>query len=162
MEKKNIYDAIIIGGGASGLMCAITAKEHDRSKKIAIIEKNDRLGKKLMSTGNGRCNLTNHCISPDKYVGSFKKQSKKIFERFSGDEMANIFKNFGLLSFYDNEGRYYPISKHAASVLDVLRLQVETLGIDVFTKQNVNSIKKVSNGFKISSDDSEKKVRFHM
>ena len=73
MEKKNIYDAIIIGGGASGLMCAITAKKHDRSKKIAIIEKNDRLGKKLMSTGNGRCNLTNHCISPDKYVGSFKK-----------------------------------------------------------------------------------------
>lgn len=70
--------------------------------------------------------------------------------------MANIFKNLGLLSFYDNEGRYYPISKHAASVLDVLRLQVETLGIDVFTKQNVNSIKKVSNGFKISSDDSEK------
>lgn len=56
--------------------------------------------------------------------------------------MANIFKNLGLLSFYDNEGRYYPISKHAASVLDVLRLQVETLGIDVFTKQNVNSIKK--------------------
>lgn len=70
--------------------------------------------------------------------------------------MANIFKNLGLLSFYDNEGRYYPISKHAASVLDVLRLQVEILGIDVFTKQNVNSIKKVSNGFKISSDDSEK------
>ena len=160
MEKKNIYDAIIIGGGASGLMCAITAKKHDRSKKIAIIEKNDRLGKKLMSTGNGRCNLTNHCISPDKYVGSFKKQSKKIFERFSGDEMANIFKNFGLLSFYDNEGRYYPISKHAASVLDVLRLQVQTLGIDVFTKQNVNSIKQVSNGFKISSDDSEEKYDF--
>lgn len=74
--------------------------------------------------------------------------------------MANIFKNLGLLSFYDNEGRYYPISKHAASVLDVLRLQVETLGIDVFTKQNVNSIKKVSNGFKISSDDSEKKYDF--
>lgn len=70
--------------------------------------------------------------------------------------MANIFKNLGLLSFYDNEGRYYPISKHAASVLDILCLQVETLGIDVFTKQNVNSIKKVSNGFKISSDDSEK------
>ena len=99
MEKKNIYDAIIIGGGASGLMCAITAKKHDRSKKIAIIEKNDRLGKKLMSTGNGRCNLTNHCISPDKYVGSFKKQSKKIFERFSGDKMANIFK---ILPYYND------------------------------------------------------------
>ena len=50
MEKKNIYDAIIIGGGASGLMCAITAKKHDRSKKIAIIEKNDRLGKKIFIT----------------------------------------------------------------------------------------------------------------
>lgn len=114
-----------------------------------------------MSTGNGRCNLTNHCISPDKYVGSFKKQSKKIFERFSGDEMANIFKNLGLLSFYDNEGRYYPISKHAASVLDVLRLQVETLGIDVFTKQNVNSIKKFQTVLKFRLMTA-KKVRFHM
>ena len=160
MEKKNIYDAIIIGGGASGLMCAITAKKHDRSKKIAIIEKNDRLGKKLMSTGNGRCNLTNHCISPDKYVGSFKKQSEKIFERFSGDDMADIFKIFGLLSFYDGDGRYYPISKHAASVLDVLRLQVETLRIDVFTGQNIHSVKKIPNAFKISSDDSEKKYDF--
>ena len=160
MEKKNIYDAIIIGGGASGLMCAITAKRRDRSKKIAIIEKNDRLGKKLMSTGNGRCNLTNHYISADKYVGSFKKQSEKIFERFSGDDMADIFKIFGLLSFYDGDGRYYPISKHAASVLDVLRLQVETLGIDVFTGQNIHSVKKIPNAFKISSDDSEKKYDF--
>ena len=68
--------------------------------------------------------------------------------------MVNIFKDLVILSFLDNEGRYYRISNHAASVLDVLRLQVETLGIDVFTKQNVNSIKKVTNGFKISSDDS--------
>lgn len=160
MEKKNKYDAIIIGGGASGLMCAITAKKLDRSKKIAIIEKNDRLGKKLMSTGNGRCNLTNHHISSDKYVGSFKNQSKKIFERFSGDYMADVFKSFGLLSFYDSEGRYYPISKHAASVLDVLRLQVKTLGIDVFTDQNVHSVKKISNCFRITSDNSEKKYDF--
>lgn len=114
-----------------------------------------------MSTGNGRCNLTNHCISPDKYVGSFKKQSKKVFEKFSGDEMANIFKNLGLLSFYDNEGRYYPISKHAASVLDVLRLRVETLGIDVFTEQNVNSIKKFQTVLKFRLMTA-KKVRFHM
>lgn len=80
MEKKNIYDAIVIGGGASGLMCAITAKRRDRSKKIAIIEKNDRLGKKLMSTGNGRCNLTNHYISADKYVGSFKNRAKRFLK----------------------------------------------------------------------------------
>lgn len=160
MDKKNIYDAIIIGGGASGLMCAITAKRRNRSRKIAIIEKNDRIGKKLMSTGNGRCNLTNHYISADKYVGSFKRQSEKIFERFSGDKMADIFKTFGLLSFYDSEGRYYPISKHAASVLDVLRLQVQTLGIDVFTGQNVHSVKKVSNTFRISSDNGEKKYDF--
>lgn len=103
--------------------------------------KNDRLGKKLMSTGNGRCNLTNHCISPDKYVGSFKSRVKK-FLKDSAVMRWRIFLKLGSFKFYDNEGRYYPISKHAASVLDVLRLQVETLGIDVFTKHNVNSIKK--------------------
>lgn len=160
MNENKTYDAIIIGGGAAGLMCAIEAKTKNKSCRVAIIEKNDRVGKKLMSTGNGRCNLTNRYINADKYTGSFKKQSKTIFERFSGEKIADVFKSMGLVTFFDNEGRYYPISKHAASVLDVLRFRCEALGTDVFLSQNIHSVKKCGNKFKITSSDDENNFNF--
>ena len=73
---SNYKDIIIIGGGASGLVCAIEAAKHN--KNILIIEKQNRLGRKLMSTGNGRCNLTNQNINQDKYHGTFKKYLSDI------------------------------------------------------------------------------------
>ena len=66
---KMQFDAVIIGGGASGLMCAVAAKLKNSKLNIAIIEKNDRVGKKLLSTGNGRCNLTNKNVAVNKYKG---------------------------------------------------------------------------------------------
>ena len=85
MQKSNNYDAVIIGGGASGLMCAIAAKQKNKNISVAIIEKNDRVGKKLLSTGNGRCNLTHSNITIENYCGSFKTPSKAIFEKYDTD-----------------------------------------------------------------------------
>ena len=70
---KYRFDAVIIGGGASGLMCAISAKRKNPALNIGIIEKNDRVGKKLLSTGNGRCNLTNSNVGVNRYVGNADK-----------------------------------------------------------------------------------------
>ena len=82
MQKSKNFDALIVGGGASGLMCAISAKHKNKNISVAIIEKNDRVGKKLLSTGNGRCNLTHSDITAEKYCGSFKKQSNAVFEKY--------------------------------------------------------------------------------
>ncbi len=153
MAVKNFFDAVIVGGGASGLMCAISAKQHKKDIKIAIIEKNDRVGKKLLSTGNGRCNLTNKNISSELYTGSFKAQSHKIFSRFTTDYLLSIFKNLGLLTFYDNEGRIYPISKQASSVLDVLRFACERLEVEIFCSENIKSVKKSSDKFYVATDN---------
>ena len=136
--KKN-YDAVIIGGGASGLMCAISAKTNNPKLNIAIIEKNDRVGKKLLSTGNGRCNLTNQNVAPDRYVGSFGRLGGML-NNYGADFLTDYFKKLGLLTYRDSEGRYYPVSKQASSVLDVLRYNCERLGAELLCGREIRSV----------------------
>ena len=68
-----LKDIIVIGGGASGMLAAIKAKENNPQKSVAILEKQSRIGRKLLSTGNGRCNLVNTEITKEAFHGSFKK-----------------------------------------------------------------------------------------
>lgn len=152
MENRK-YDAIIIGGGASGLMCAIAAKSKNSKLKIAVIEKNDRIGKKLLSTGNGRCNLTNKNISIDKYFGSYKKHLPALFDVYTPSYLLELFNNLGLLSYSDNEGRYYPICKQASSVLDVMRFTCERLNIDILCGENIKSIKNNTGKYVVSTEN---------
>lgn len=146
---KMQFDAVIIGGGASGLMCAVAAKLKNSKLNIAIIEKNDRVGKKLLSTGNGRCNLTNKNVATDKYKGTFDGLAD-VLKRYDTDKLLSYFKNLGLLTFCDSEGRYYPVSKQASSVLDVLRFNAERLGVNILCKQNIHSISR-QNGFTVKT-----------
>ena len=154
MQNNNNFDAVIIGGGASGLMCAVSAKLKNKNRRIAVIEKNDRVGKKLLSTGNGRCNLTNKNISPDKYCGTFKKQSGIIFEKFNTKKLLDVFKNLGLLTSCDSEGRYYPLCRQASAVLDVLRFSCERLGVEIFCSESIRSIKQSGTGFAVKTENS--------
>lgn len=155
MQKSNNFDAVIIGGGASGLMCAIAAKQKNKNISVAIIEKNDRVGKKLLSTGNGRCNLTHSDVSAEKYCGSFKKQINAVFEKFDTDKLLEIFKDLGLLTFCDNDGRYYPLCKQASAVLDVLRFACDRLNVKIFCSENIRSIRKNGNNFSVKTDENE-------
>lgn len=155
MQKSNNFDAVIVGGGASGLMCAISAKQKNKTISLAIIEKNDRVGKKLLSTGNGRCNLTHSNITAEKYCGSFKKQSNSVFEKYDTKRLLDIFKKLGLLTFCDNEGRYYPLCKQASAVLDVLRFACERLNVEIICGENIRSIKKNNGCFSVKTDENE-------
>ena len=148
---KMKFDAVIIGGGASGLMCAVAAKLKNSKLNIAIIEKNDRVGKKLLSTGNGRCNLTNKNVAAGKYKGTFDGLAD-VLNKYDTDRLLAYFKRLGLLTFCDSEGRYYPVSKQASSVLDVLRFNAEGLGVKILCKQNIHSISR-QNGFTVKTAD---------
>ena len=148
---KQHYDAIIIGGGASGLMCAIAAKRKDPRMSVAIIEKNDRVGKKLLSTGNGRCNLTNANVAPDKYVGSgAKKLVGAVLQKYGVQGLLDYFGTLGLLTSKDSEGRYYPLSRQASTVLDVLRFNCETLGVEMICGEAVTKVA-AEKGFSVTT-----------
>lgn len=141
----------VIGGGASGLAAAIVAARKGAS--VTIFEKNTRVGKKILSTGNGRCNFTNINIDLEKYNSAFVKDA---LDKFSPKDAVAFFAEIGLLSREEDEGRVYPLSGQAAAVLDVLRLEAERLFVAVRTEFDVVEITKKGEGFFVVSKTGER------
>lgn len=144
--NKSNYDIIIIGGGAAGLMSAALASQYN--KNIAILERNNRVGKKLLITGNGRCNITNINSYADGYYGD-KNFALSVIEKMSPAKTLKLFENMGLYCTVDNEGRVYPASYQASSVLDILRIECEKNGVDILCEHTVDNIKTEKTQFKI-------------
>lgn len=143
-----MYDAIIVGGGASGLMCAIGASE--RGKKVLVIDSDIYPGKKLMVTGNGKCNLTNNNMS-SKY---YNQNIDKYLSRFNEIETINLFKKMGLVVYVDEEGRVYPYSRNARSVIDVLNAKLTKNKVCVNLSEKVLGINKKSNSYEVMTEKS--------
>ena len=148
------HDIIIVGGGASGLMAAIIAK--DLGKDVAIIEATDRIGKKILTTGNGRCNISNSRISfpYDTYHSSNKDFYIDCLEQLGVEETRNLFLSIGLPIVELEKGKLYPASLQASSVVDLLRLAIEEKEIPLYTNCKVKTIHK-NKSFKLSTTNDE-------
>ncbi len=141
-------DIIIIGAGASGIVTAINAK--NENNRVILLEKNDRIGKKLLATGNGRCNYTNMNLSEKNY--SSPDFVKRTLGDFSNEDLINYFRILGLESTLDGN-RVYPISLKANSVLNILIYWLEKKGIEVKTKSQVKEIKKTKKGYEVITNE---------
>ncbi len=123
-------EILIVGGGAAGLMAAVCAKERAPGAKVTILEAGPRVGKKLLSTGNGRCNLTNTGAAPASYAPA---GGLRALERMPPARVMEKFERMGLQLRLEGEGRVYPASDAASSVLDTLRLTAAHLGVEEVT-----------------------------
>ena len=112
---------IIVGGGASGLMAALTASERPDAR-VVLLERQARVGRKLLATGNGRCNLSNRNLTPKNYHGENAGFCEYALSRFGPEQTLAWFRALGLLTAAEESGRVYPVSDSANSVVDVLRL----------------------------------------
>ena len=133
-------DIIIIGGGASGYSAAIAAKENCPATSVIIAEKLPRTGKKILATGNGKCNLSNSSISGNNYHGSFKAMG---FIRNAPDWYSFFTEKLGVLCVTGSEGcegGIYPRSNSAATVLHALRLKTAELGVREMCDTDVTGI----------------------
>lgn len=133
------YGMIVVGGCSAGIVAAISAKRRNPDMKIAILEKLPRIGKKLLATGNGKCNLTNETAAEHDYVG--KEFASYAFDKYSPEKIKEFFASLGLLCYTDSCGRVYPESNTASSVVDALRFELERLKIDVYCDTPVTDIK---------------------
>lgn len=149
MDNKMKTDIAIIGGGASGMCSAISAKTADKNLNIVILEKLPRTGTKILSTGNGRCNLGNKNVLQEFFHGSIEN----FMDIIDSLDTEDFFKSLGVLCRTDNDGRIYPYSNKASSVLDALRIKLNQLNIPEICGFDVKSIEKTKGGFVIKSDD---------
>lgn len=145
-----MYDVIIIGAGASGLMAAAVAAS--KGARVALLEHKDDIGKKILATGNGRCNFTNTDMSVNKFHGS-KALIKNGLSQFNYADTIRFFKELGIPA-YDNAGYIYPNSRQAASVVAAFRMELMRLHVDVKTGINITDIKPADDwtGYCIQTD----------
>jgi predicted Rossmann fold flavoprotein len=122
----NRYSTIIIGGGAAGICAAISSAR--RGESVIVCEKMPQLGKKILATGNGRCNLLNEDMSEVNYNSAARDLVKSVFAKFGKSAMLSFFQGLGLET-YSREGRIFPVTNQAASVLKVLEMEVARLAI---------------------------------
>ncbi len=144
MNKSNIF---IVGGGASGILAAIVAKRN--GSNVTILEKNPRIGKKILATGNGRCNYTNIKASKDAY--NHPDFVHTILNQFSASDALVFFEELGIAPKIEDYGKAFPLSEQATSIIDVFLYELHRLEINIITEVTVNSIEKKGNKFQIKT-----------
>ena len=154
---------IIVGGGVAGMIAAITAANN--GNKVTILEKNNELGKKILITGNGRCNFTNEYMKGDCYYSSLsgdedtdhhttREFADAVLDRFNNKDFIKVLSNLGM-SYYVREGYYYPKTDEARTFRDTLVSEVNRLGIEVVYNFNLRSIERSEDGFMLSNKEQE-------
>jgi predicted Rossmann fold flavoprotein len=145
-DKPTLWDVVVIGGGASGMMAAGTAAA--RGKKVLLLEKNPELGKKLLITGGGRCNVTNNKTDNRAMLAKYKGNDQFLFSTFSQwnvESTLSFFNSRGMETKEENEGRIFPLSNSAQSVYDVLHAYMKEGGVQVHKSSTVAGIARDKN-----------------
>lgn len=145
MKAERVSDILIIGGGAAGLTAAIAAARH--GARPLVVERMSRVGKKLLSTGNGRCNLSNARQKPEAWHGAEPAFVQKVLEGFGLKETQHFFEGLGILLKEEEDGKIFPLCEQASSVLDALREECARLGVKIIENQRIHHIEKGKNGF---------------
>ena len=137
---------LIIGGGASGMAAALSAAQ-DAGNQVTLLERQARVGRKLLATGNGRCNLTNRNLGAENYHGQTPRFVLPALERYGVERTLAAFETLGLVTVTEPSGRVYPFSDQANSVVDVLRFALEAAGVTVVCGCEVCEVKKKARGY---------------
>ena len=154
IDSRNKQTIAVIGGGAAGLSSAIfaarAAKADHKAVEINVYDKNPRVGKKILVTGNGRCNFTNENISVCNFHGD-SKLAYEVYSRFTYSDTEEFFHGIGVFPKADAAGRVYPMSSQATAVLDALRCECNKLGINEICDTPITDIRRKGSGFLLNN-----------
>lgn len=144
IRMNSNYDIAIVGGGASGMLAAIAAAS--QKKSVILLEHNDKLGKKILQTGNGRCNLTNYKMDSNCYGKEHAEYAMQVIADFNVEKVIHLFGHMGLL-MHDRNGYVYPLADQATQVNDVLNAELKRNQVKVMLETNVEKIMQDNNMF---------------
>jgi len=137
----------IIGAGASGMFAGIVAAKH--GAKVTIFEKNEKLGKKLFATGNGRCNITNRYVRLEHFHSNNMQTVDNILEEFGQEQTLAFFQDLGVEIVENEDGRIYPLSKQASIVVEQMEYALHRLGVEIVLGEEVVKIQKNKRSFSL-------------
>lgn len=152
---NNFSDVTVVGGGAAGIMAALSCRQHHPDFTVAILDHSFELGRKLLVSGGGRCNLTNvHLDDLEKgFAGNDLDFISKVFKPFDYRNITKFFNDLGVEFFTEDKngfGKVFPLSRDSKSVLAVLKEQLKALNVKIFLETDVKTITRQENGFSIT------------
>ena len=145
-------DIIVVGGGAAGLMAAITAARSNKSVSIAILDGARKLGAKILVAGGGRCNVTHEIVNADAFAGTSRNSIKKVLLRFGVKQTLEFFHDLGVPLKLESTGKYFPVSNSSKDILNALLAESAQLGIKIYCSHRVTSIGHTRSGFKVGGN----------
>jgi len=151
---KPMYDVIVIGGGASGMTAAVCAARN--GKRVLLLEKNNKLGRKIAASGNGKCNLTNALISTECYHNAYPKELASVLNQCDREVILQFMKSLGIRC-KEKKGYYYPMSEQAAVVVQMLQAELEHLKVTVILEERFLELRSDNGGFCVVTE----KTRYH-
>ena len=140
---------LILGGGAAGLAAALAAAQAAPSARVTVLERNPKVGKKLLATGNGRCNLDNTAIAPEKYFTADPAALRPLLAAVDAAAPLAWFEQLGLYTRTDEAGRVYPYSNQAADVLALLELHLQRHKVQLRTGCTVSTLRQSKGGYAV-------------
>lgn len=150
-KKKTV---LIIGGGASGMVAAIEAARY--GSDVILLEKENRVGKKLLATGNGRCNFANTAAQPRHFHGADDRIVQSVLKKVPVAEVLSFFEMIGITSKEEEDGKIYPYSDQGSNVLDLLRYEMQRMGVLVKTEQQAASFHKQPERWRIETTSGDR------
>ncbi|MDB5131435.1 MAG: hypothetical protein JWR02_1184 [Mucilaginibacter sp.] len=159
LTKQTDFDAIIIGGGACGLMCAVQAGF--LGKRTLVLEKNDKPGAKILISGGGRCNYTNLYASPQQFISANEHFCKSTLAQWTVEDTVSFFETFGIRGKEKTLGQLFPESNNAKDVVNVFTNLCAELGQELWCDTDVKHIEKDENGFTVSLERNGKSESLH-
>src|SRR6185503_5769384 len=145
IAKQTNFDAIIIGGGACGLMCAVQAGF--LGKRTLILEKNDKVGAKILISGGGRCNYTNLYASDQQFISDNEHFCKSTLSQWTVDDTIGFFETYGITGKEKTLGQLFPETDNARDIVKVITSLSDDLGQEIWCNASVESIEKSDDGF---------------
>jgi predicted Rossmann fold flavoprotein len=147
IAKQTDFDAIIIGGGACGLMCAVQAGF--LGKRTLVLEKNDKVGAKILISGGGRCNYTNLYASPQQFISANEHFCKSTLSQWTVEDTISFFETYGIVGKEKTLGQLFPVSDKAKDVVNVFTSLCADLGQEIWCDAEVKGVEKTASGFNV-------------
>ena len=155
--KRGFIKIAIIGAGAAGIMAGITAKRLNKNIQIDLFDANKGIGKKILASGNGRCNISNSSITSKNYIGENPDFVNFALKEFDFKAFEKFCKSIGLLLDVKESCKVYPLSNEAKSVTNLLEMALNELGVNIYLESFVRDIEKIDEKFNIKLDETEYK-----